>query len=64
MTILALLCAVLIFCVACWIVSVCPVPAKAPYIRNVLYVTLGVIAIVYLSHGAGCSPTGILNSHI
>ncbi len=39
--------------IACWIVSILPIPASSFPIKTVLYVIIGVIAIFYLLRFAG-----------
>lgn len=64
MPIFTLFCAVLVFCILAWIISVFPVPANVPYVRNVLYVFLGIIAVIYLCQLAGCDPVGMMHRRV
>jgi hypothetical protein len=40
--------AFLIFSLACWLISLLPLPAKAPPIKWALYVLAGLVLIFYL----------------
>jgi len=44
---------VLIFAVACWIVSVAPLPKEPAFLRGVLYVIVGLFALIMLMNLAG-----------
>lgn len=50
---ITLLVVLLVLCIAAWIISILPIPAGPFPIKTVLYVLLGVIAIVYLLRFAG-----------
>lgn len=63
MTIFAIACAILIFCLCIWIASIFPVPEKAPYLRTVFYIVIALVAIGFLMHASGCTDLG-LNQHI
>lgn len=43
----------LVLAIACWIVSILPIPAGPFPIKTILYVLIGVVAIVYLLRFAG-----------
>jgi hypothetical protein len=49
-----ILIAVLIVCLVAWIITLIPVPAAMPWIRNVLYIILALVMIAYLASYAGC----------
>ncbi len=59
MTILALFVLVLVFVLLCWIVSLLPLPASPPALRNVLYILLAVLAIVVLLDLVGGIDIGL-----
>lgn len=48
-----LLVVLVVLAIACWIISVLPIPASTFPIKTVLYVVIGIIAIVYLLRLAG-----------
>ena len=49
----SLLIVLVVLCIAAWIISILPIPAGPFPIKTILYVILGVIAIVYLLRTAG-----------
>jgi len=54
---------VLIFAVLCWMVSIAPLPAKPPFLRNVLYLLVGLIALLFLLHLVGWVDLGVPRPH-
>lgn len=54
----ALLIWVLIFAVLCWIVSILPLPRQPPFLRNVLYVVVGIFALMMLLNLVGWVDLG------
>jgi hypothetical protein len=44
---------VLVLALCCWIVSLVPLPASPPWLRNVLYILVALIAIVALLQFTG-----------
>lgn len=43
----------LVFAVLCWIVSILPLPPQPSFLRNVLYVLVGLFALVVLLNLVG-----------
>ncbi len=52
----SLIVVLLVLCIAAWIVSILPIPASPFPIKTILFVLLGVIAIIYLLRFAGIAP--------
>jgi hypothetical protein len=51
---LSLLVFCIVLCLLCWIVSIFPFPASAPpALRNIMYIIIALIAIVWLLDGVG-----------
>lgn len=50
---ISLLVVLLVLCIVCWIISILPIPASPFPIKTILYVVVGLIAIVYLLRFAG-----------
>lgn len=54
-TVGAVVIAILIVVVLCWIVSLLPLPASAPpWTRNVLYLIVALICLAWLLDAGGC----------
>lgn len=58
--IIPIIIAVLIIFLCAWIITLIPVPAAMPWLRNVLYIILAVVLIAWLANYAGCDA-GSLN---
>lgn len=50
---------VLILALLCWVVSLVPLPASPPWLRNILYIVVALIAIVLLLGVLGLAPVGL-----
>lgn len=50
---IGLLVVLAVLCIVVWIISVLPIPASPLPIRNILYVIVGLAAIIYLLRFAG-----------
>lgn len=55
---------VLIFAVICWIVSVLPLPPQPPFLRNILYVIVGLFALFMLLNLVGWLDLGWHPVHV
>ena len=50
---------VLILLLVCWVISLLPIPAKAPpHLRNILYILVALVAICWLLDFAGIVHIG------
>lgn len=46
---------VIVFCILAWMVSIVPLPPQPSFLRSVLYLLLGLVAIVVLLRVTGVS---------
>jgi hypothetical protein len=44
---------ILILCLACWVVTLLPVPTEPPHLKSILMAVLTIIAIVVIIQRAG-----------
>lgn len=49
----------LVVCLLCWIVSLLPLPASPPFLRNVFYILIALLCIVWLLDFGGVADIGL-----
>ncbi len=57
-TLLTLLVFLVVFAILFWIVGMIPLPAQPPWLRNVLYIALGLVLVVWLLDFVGWASFG------